>query len=753
MNEEMFAGHYLKRLRHFPKDKTINERYPNMSASDVTTIKMEDIPVDDIDFSDLEKEYSIDDEFSFDQYVVVSGAPVIPESKVPVLQKALTGLFSKAGKVVNMDFPIDEASGKSKGFLFVECGSSDDAKKILKSFNGKRLDLKHRLFIYTMKDVEKFNSDHFEKEFKEPELPEFVSSGSLKSWLLDDAGRDQFVIQRENLTTVAWNSMFHGSEEVETRDNWSTNYVRFSPKGTYLFSYHLQGVTAWGGAHFDRLRRFYHPNVRTSSVSPNEKYLVTFSADPIVIDEEDPESPFSKKNEGHQLCIWEISSGLLLATFPVIKSPYLQWPFVRWSYNDRYCARMVGDTLVVHDSEKNFAPLENKSLKVPGIRDFSFAPTGVKLQPFRAGDEPSVLLSYWTPETNNISCKATIVEVPRGRVLKTVNLVQVSNVTLHWQNQSEFLCFNVERHSKTGKTIFSNLELCRLTERDIPVEKVEMKDRVIAFEWEPHGNRFITIAEQDTGDDNIAIPRNVIGFFAPEQRENVKDTSIKRWKLFKEIKGKFCNTISWSPAGRFVVVATLVKPNVRKSTLDFFDMDYAGEKNMNDIQEVTASLKDVAQPANGAATDMTWDPSGRFVTVWSSALKHKVENGFRMYNVAGELVKEDFMPNFRNFAWRPRPESTLTNAEKKKVRKNLREWSVQFEEQDAMDADTALRDAILKQRKALKEWTAYRVTTSSKLEKNFGFKAYDTVNDEDDDDYVDVEELKEEIVEEKKEKV
>lgn len=110
MNEEMFAGHYLKRLRHFPKDKTINERYPNMSASDVTTIKMEDIPVDDIDFSDLEKEYSIDDEFSFDQYVVVSGAPVIPESKVPVLQKALTGLFSKAGKVVNMDFPIDEAS-------------------------------------------------------------------------------------------------------------------------------------------------------------------------------------------------------------------------------------------------------------------------------------------------------------------------------------------------------------------------------------------------------------------------------------------------------------------------------------------------------------------------------------------------------------------------------------------------------------------------------------------------------------------
>ncbi|CCD23029.1 translation initiation factor eIF3 core subunit b NDAI_0A08760 [Naumovozyma dairenensis CBS 421] len=732
-----------------------------MSESDVIIpeIKLEDIPVDDIDFSDLEKEYSFDDDFNFDQYVVVNGAPVIPESKVPVLQKALTGLFSKAGKVVNMEFPIDSETKKTKGFLFVECGSVDDAKKILKSFNGKRLDLKHRLFIYTMKDVEKYNSDKFETEFKEPHIPEFVSSTSLKSWLLDEEVRDQFVIQRDNITTVAWNSMFHGFEEVETRNNWSTNYVRFSPKGTYLFSYHVQGVTAWGGPHFDRLRRFYHPNVRTSSVSPNEKYLVTFSSTPIEINENDVEnveneSPFTKKNEGHQLCIWEISSGLLLATFPVIKNPNLEWPLVRWSYNDKYCARLVNDTLVVHDCDKKLAPIDSKALKVSGIRDFSFAPTGVELQPFRKGDEPSVLLSYWTPETNNMSCKATVVEVPRGRVLKTVNLVQVSNVTLHWQDESKFLCFNVERHTKSGKTQFSNLEICRLTEKDIPVE-IELKDCVIGFEWEPKGNRFVTISVKDTGDDNIAIPNNIIGFYAPEQNVSKKNAdTIKRWKLVKDIPNKFSNTISWSPAGRFVVVATLVKPNVRKSSLEFFDLDYPGEKNINDADDVNASLKDVATPTNTSVTDLTWDPSGRFITAWSSSLKHKIDNGFKMYNIAGNLIKDDLLPNFKNFAWRPRPESLLSNAEKKKVRKNLKEWSAQFEEQDAMEADTAVRDLILKQRQMLKDWTVYRAETSSRLQKQFGYKAFDIdLGEESGDDYVAVEEIKEEIVEEVKEKV
>ena len=46
---------------------------------------------------------------------------------------------------------------------------------------------------------------------------------------------------------------------------------------------------------------------------------------------------------------------------------------------------------------------------------------------------------------------------------------------LHWQNQGDFLCVKVDRHTKTKKSIFCNLEIFRVREKDFPVEVVELK--------------------------------------------------------------------------------------------------------------------------------------------------------------------------------------------------------------------------------------------------------------------------------------
>ncbi len=46
----------------------------------------------------------------------------------------------------------------------------------------------------------------------------------------------------------------------------------------------------------------------------------------------------------------------------------------------------------------------------------------------------------------------------------------------------------------------------------------------------------------------------------------------------------------------------------------------------------------------------------------------------------------------------------LNAADRKKVRKNLRTYSAQFEEADAMEADAATRQLILTRRKQLEEW-------------------------------------------------
>ncbi|KAM3163228.1 Eukaryotic translation initiation factor 3 subunit B [Lachancea thermotolerans] len=729
-----------------------------MATSALEDIRIEDIPVDDVDFSDLEKKYEVESPVNFDNFVVVDGAPVAPESKVPVLTKVLTKLFSQAGSVVDINLPLDEEKKTTKGYLFVEFDSPASARKAIKLLNGKKLDVKHRLFVNSLTDVEKFGTEDFDTEFNEPKLPEFQKTDYLQSWLQDEQGRDQFVLQKGELTGVFWNRNTQQPENaVEPRTNWSNTTVKFSPKGTYLFSFHNQGVASWGGRNFERLRRFFHPQAKALAISPTEKYLVTLSPEPIVVPEDAPEDfPFGPESNGHQLCVWDIATGLSVKTFALPPNQRLHWPMIKWSFDDKYCARLGPNALAVYDAENNFELLGGRIMKIEGIQDFSFAPAGAKLAVNRNGELSSVL-AFWTPESNNQSCKATVMEIPTRRVLRTVNLVQVSDVTLHWQNQAEYLCVKVDRHTKSKKTFFSNLEICKLTEKDVPVEKVEMKDLAVRFAWEPKGHRFVTISTTETADDNPSIPKNVVTFFAPEQKEKTNvavKAEPKKWKAFASVPGKFSNTISWSPAGRFVVVATLVTPDTRKADFDFYDFDFTGDKNDNDSDDVAANLKAVAHPEFYSATDMQWDPSGRFVAVWSSAVKHKLENGYKVFNVAGECVREEMIEAFKNFVWRPRPESLLTNGEKKKVRKNLREWSAQFEELDAMQADSAMRELILSRRSMLEGWTQYRQDRAALMEEEYNYKVFDQVEHSTaDEDYEVVEEIKEEILEEKEEEV
>ena len=137
-----------------------------------------------------------------------------------------------------------------------------------------------------------------------------------------------------------------------------------------------------------------------------------------------------------------------------------------------------------------------------------------------------------------------------------------------------------------------------------------------------------------------------------------------------------------------------------------------------------------------------------------------MENGYHLYDFRGQLLREDAIDQFKQFSWRPRPERLLTKEEQKAVRKNLREYSKQFEEADLMKKNTANRAVVEQRRTQLDEWLAWRERTVAELRderKDLGLQEKSDEEQAADMDAMDagdgkvIEEVVEEIMEESEE--
>lgn len=717
---------------------------------------IEDVTLDpaELDFTDLEEKYRVDLDYGIEEYVVVDGAPVAPELKIPTLKKVFTKLFAKH-KIELADGPEDLFympldNKKTTGFFFVKFASQKHAELAIKALNGKKLDAKHRLFLNKLLDVEKYSN--VEDTFVEPVVPPFKETENLKLWLLDPAVRDQFLTYAEQTLEVDW----HKQKKIEPalqRTKFDCGFATWSPRGLYMVTLHPQGAKLWGGANFEPITKYPHMGVRFLDFSPDEKYMVTLSPDGITLPPEDHPAyatyPFTQEDVGHKLVIWDMQTGLPARTFglpPNIDQKGPEWPLIKWSHDGQYFARKGPDALAVYELAL-MSLIDGKLVKIEGLQEFEFAPAPVKY-----GKEEKTLLAYWTPETANQTARVAVMEVPLRQVLRTVNLFQVLDCRFHWQNEARFLCVKVDRHTKLKKTVFTNLEFFSLQEKDIPVLRIELKEQVINFAWEPKSDRFVTILRLDVGPVNLAIPRNNVNFYAPEIEKDKKNSiGIKKYKNFKTVSEKFCTDLDWSPRGRFIAVSTIDTQKNTNLRVDFYDLDYDGPMVLaSDEQQkqdnVKASLKQIGDLEFFGLTNVSWDQSGRYFATWSSLYVHNKENGYKIHDFSGHILILENVDDFKQFAWRPRPPLLLTGNDRKKVRKQLREYSAQFDEQDAMEESTATRELILLRRKMLEEWKEYRASADYKL-KQAGVNSKESENVE----FIVIEEIKEEVIEEKTE--
>jgi translation initiation factor 3 subunit B len=343
--------------------------------------------------------------------------------------------------------------------------------------------------------------------------------------------------------------------------------------------------------------------------------------------------------------------------------------------------------------------LDKTSIKVEGIVEFEFAPAITQREGVKTYES---LLCFWTPEMGSNPAKVTLMSLPTKEIVRTRNLFNVTDAKLHWQSDAKFICVKVDRHSKSKKSLATNLEIFRIKEKGVPIEVVDsLKDTVINFAWEPKGDRFVIITAGEAVAGSNVLPKTAVSFFTPEKVKGAGTGAFKHARTFDK---KNSNGIYWSPKGRFVVVATVSVQ--QHSDIDFYDLDYEGEKPESEAH-LNANIMLMNSEDHYGMTDVEWDPTGRFVTTSASVWTHQMENGYKIWTFYGQLLTDAPTEKFKQLLWRPRPPTMLSKEEQRTIRRNLREYSKEFDELDKELEEGANQAVIDARRRLYAEWYSW----------------------------------------------
>jgi translation initiation factor 3 subunit B len=600
---------------------------------------------DELDFSDLRQQYEVKMDEGLDAFVVcnspyiscqpltasqvIDGLPIVTAEQKPKLVKFLLKKLNSVGKTSEdaIYMPMDK-DNKSEGFAFVEYGSPEQAVAATKHLHGTALDKKHTIAVNKITDIERYGREgRIDDDYTPPVIPPFEEKDHLRAWLGDLNARDQFLLFRGDNVGIYWNEKKDTPETVVDRKHWTQLFAQWSPQGTYVASMHQQGVQLWGGPKFEKQRQFAHPFVSLIEFSPGEKYLTTWSNQPIVVEE--GKGSLSIEEDGKNIIIWDIVTGKVLRSFvshdlpapPAAEGmpppkPKVQWPAFKWSADEKYVARMKPQESISIYELPRMNLLDKTSVKIEAIADFEWSPATPQREGVKTYEQ---LLCFWTPEILSNPAKVGLMSVPSKEIVRTRQMFNVTDAKLHWQSSGAYVCVKVDRHSKSKKSMATNLEIFRIKEKGVPVEVVDsLKDTVINFAWEPKGDRFVLITAGEAVPGSNVVPKTAVSFFCPEK---VKGQGVGNFKLIRTIDKKNSNGIYWSPKGRFVVVATVSVQQF--SDLDFWDLDYEGDKPESEAN-LSANLMLMNTADHYGVTDVEWDPTGRYVATSASVWTHSV---------------------------------------------------------------------------------------------------------------------------------
>ncbi|KAH7644441.1 translation initiation factor eIF-3b like protein [Dermatophagoides farinae] len=590
-------------------------------------------------------------DFGLKSVIIVDGIPKVSPDRFEKLRTVLMRLFSKCGTILKDHFPLDE-NQLTKGYVFYEFENSEQAQEAVKTFNNHKLDKNHMFSVNMIQDIDKYLE--IPDEFEEPEKKPYEDRGNLREWLLDPDCCDQFsVVYDGGDTTAIYLNSNPEPALIQKRTYWTEQSVHWSPLGTYMATFHKQGIALWGGPNFERLFKFAHEGVIFIDFSPCERFLVTLS------------QPLMLTNQENAIIIWDIRMQTIKRTFYAENVQSIAWPIFKWSHDDQYFGRIHNESLCIYETE-TFLLLDKKSMKMSGIKSFVWSPS-------------ENMLAYWVAEEQNVPARVSLIEIPSKNEVRSKNIFNVADCKMQWQNNGDYLCVKVDRYTKAKKErndankytgLNYSFDLYHIREKQIPIDSIEIKEPIVNFGWEPHGSK-LAIVHGDS-------PSYTISFYGIKQGTTVT--------LLKKFEKKLCNSLFWSPTGQFILLASLRSANY---TLEFVDTSDFSRTNTQEHFKLS---------------DVEWDPTGRYVVTSVSYWTNKSDNAYWVWSFQGRLLRKQILERLCQFSWRPQPPTLLSEEKIKEIRKNLKKYADEFDAKDRMAYSKLSKEMIDKRQQQLREY-------------------------------------------------
>jgi len=642
-----------------------------------------------------------------------------------------------------LDIPFSEETGKNKGFALISFSNEQQANQFQQLFNDYRMTKKSVWKTYNLSQIDRYSrvSETWEAPKK---VEKEVDYKDLEGYLNDE--NDQFMVMAKGNLKIYLNQAGYGSNKAMApggpitlldregmgADDWDS--IRWSPKGTYVlvFDRYERGLGMFGGRDMGIKERIQCQSCFNAAFSPDEQFIMTQSG------KTDENGRFIDCDVKAEVSVWNIMDGEKKKNFQFRAGNCCaeSWERFQWSPTGQFLATTKKDYLCIFDAWNNFQPLNDPDspigayIHVPGLASFTFSPTEDHI-------------CYWVPECGERPLRVCIRDLQTLKQIRVKNLFNVKELDMLWHPQGTFLAVKVSKTLKGKKGfLYNTFELFHMKEKEIPVDTVEIQDHQYPYDvetgrlktenlgtmaWEPRGTRFSVMYGP-----NDAVTKTQVKLY--KLQNNGKVMALPPFERSTQF-----NTFSWSPTGRYMMLCQLKKGQSSGGALEWIDANgdsfteptKYNPKKKNELNKPVS----IATNTHQFVTDVEWDSTGRYVVTSASALYHKMENGYQMWNFLGRELYVQKIEGCQVVKWRPRPACDLTDKQTKHIKNNMSSYAKIFIERDHLNATQVGQEEQKKIQELMAIWndTKMRYQEEADEQAEYERKIFAQLDDEGDD--------------------